>query len=395
MFFRRPIFLNQLPRDASLSLARLTGLNGIARSVLVGVLPLIALKAFGDKEVIASVYFASTIITLLFTVNLASLENWLRRRWLFTLGGLMLGISVLLFYTTQSALFGLGVGLRAASGSIVSVCMSLYIMDYIGKKELTRNESRRMMYTAGAWLIGPALGSWIFQNSRQEVIFIISFVAAAAGLAYFWRLRLGDDLVIQRAQSKPKSPLKAIVRYLSQRRLRIAYMITLSRACFWVTLFVYGPIYVVEAGLPAVWGGLLLSGISGLLFISPIIQRLADRYGTRQVIMTCLVLIGTCLIGLGLLQAPKPIGLLFWVIGSLGASGVDILGNIPFMRMVRPRERSEMTMVFTTWREASSLLTQALVFLIVLIWPFWVIYFVLAAMQFLAAFSTANLPRRL
>ncbi|MEZ5449660.1 MAG: hypothetical protein R3E89_11965 [Thiolinea sp.] len=31
---------------------------------------------------------------------------------------------------------------------------------------------------------------------------------------------------------------------------RTAYFTTLTCSCYWVTLFVYGPIYIVEAGLP-------------------------------------------------------------------------------------------------------------------------------------------------
>lgn len=54
-----------------------------------------------------------------------------------------------------------------------------------------------------------------------------------------------------------------------------------------------------------------------------------------------------------------------------------------------------MTMVFATWREGSSLLTQALVFVILLVAPFWAIYLVLALMQFACAMATSYLPRRL
>ncbi|MCB0010198.1 MAG: hypothetical protein KDE04_27220, partial [Anaerolineales bacterium] len=68
---------------------------------------------------------------------------------------------------------------------------------------------------------------------------------------------------------------------------------------------------------------------------------------------------------------------------------------IPFMRLVRPRERTAMTMVFTTWRETSSLLTQALVFLTLLVAPFWVFYLLLAALQLATAWGTSYLPRRL
>lgn len=395
MLFRRPYFLNQLPPEASTSLARLTGIDGFSRSVLVGVLPLIALKAFNSKETIATVYFASAVITLIFTLNLATLEQLLQRRRLLTLGGLMLIFSVIFFSSGNAPLFAVGIGLRSAGATIFSVCMSLYIMDYIGKADLTRSESRRMIYNGAAWLLGPTVGVWIYENSPEFVIYLVSAVATVLMLIYFWRLRLGGDPVIRPARSRAQNPIRAIGRYISQPRLRIAYLITLSRACFWSAMFVYGPIYVVEAGLPSWVGGVMLSGASGLLFFSPVVQRLAERFGTRQVIIISFLLIGISLFGLGFIATSQPIGLLFWFVGALGAGGIDVLGNIPFMRMVRPRERSEMTMVFTTWREGSSLLTQALVYLTLLVAPFWVFYFVLGVLQLLTAVSTTRLPRRL
>lgn len=395
MSYRKLLLLNQLPSETAVSLSRLAGIEGFSRSILVGVLPLIALKAFGDKEIIATVYFASTIITLIFTLNISLLEHLLSRRRLVTLGGCLLILAVLFYYTENPLLFALGIGLSAAGASIFSVCLSLYIMDYIGKAELTRSETRRMLYAGTAWLMGPMVGSWLYANSPSFIIYSVAIAASVIMLSYFWWLRLGDNVVIRPAQSPATNPLRAVRRFMSQPRLRIAYAITLSRSCFWATLFVYGPIYVVEAGLPAWTSGILLSGASGFLFFSPVVQRLAERFGTRQVLIVCSLLIGLSLSILGVIGEARPLGFLFWITGALGAAGMDTLGNIPFMRMVRPRERTDMTMVFTTWREGSSLLTQALVFLTLLVAPFWVFYIVLALFQFATAVATTNLPRRL
>ena len=48
--------------------------------------------------------------------------------------------------------------MRAAAASLFSVCRSLYIMDYIGKRELAHSELRRMLFNGLAWLVGPLLG---------------------------------------------------------------------------------------------------------------------------------------------------------------------------------------------------------------------------------------------
>jgi len=74
---------------------------------------------------------------------------------------------------------------------------------------------------------------------------------------------------------------------------------------------------------------------------------------------------------------------------------LDVLGNIPFMRSVKPRERIAMTSVFSTWREASELLTPLMVSAVLLLFPFHVFFYVLALMHFSSAISTSFLPRRL
>ncbi|MCB0033041.1 MAG: hypothetical protein KDE51_03390, partial [Anaerolineales bacterium] len=105
MSYRKPFLINQLPPETAVTLSRLAGIEGFSRSILVGVLPLVALKAFGDKETISTVYLASSIITLMFTLNIALLEQLLSRRRLVTLAGLLLILSVLFYYTEQPLLF--------------------------------------------------------------------------------------------------------------------------------------------------------------------------------------------------------------------------------------------------------------------------------------------------
>ena len=179
-----------------------------------------------------------------------------------------------------------------------------------------------------------------------------------------------------------------------QKRLRIAYTICISRSAYWVAVFIYGPIYVIEAGFPIWMSGGLLSAVSGLLFISPIVSRFAGQYGSRALILTGLGISAAAMIGLALVGAPKPIGLVFWILGAVGATILDVLGNIPFMRSVRPRERPAMTVVFTTWREGSELLTPLVAALVLVVAPFWVFYLVLAAALIFAASLASRLPRR-
>lgn len=395
MFHRRPIGLNSLVSEAGNSLARLNALDGFSRSLLVGVVPLLALQALGSKEAVTNAYLLGSIMTLTITLNFATLEKWLKRRWVLTLGGSFLILATVVLYFGSGFEFAVGIGLRSAAASLFSVCLSLYIMDYIGKKDLTRVESRRMVFNGVSWLIGPSLGIWLWNHLSPGAPFLMAAMAAMMMLAYFWQLRLGPNIIVKQAKNPSKSPFKAIPRYFKQPALRIAYFVTISRSIFWVTLFIYGPIYAVEADLPPWVAGGLLSFSSGLLFLSPIIRKLSDRFGTRIIIIIGQVITGCSVLTLFALGEPKQIGLVFWVLGALGGVMLDVLGNIPFMRMVKPRERTEMTMIFSTWREGSELLTPLIAAIILLFFPFHVFYLFLGLLLLTAAMVSSYLPKRL
>jgi len=395
LFDRRPAALLVVSGRAGESFARLNALEGIARSLLMGVIPLLALEVLGSKEMVTRAYLLASILTLTITLNFATLERLLQRRWVVTLGVAFTMIAMTILVLGEGMLMALGIGLQQAAASLFSVCLSLYIMDYIGKQELIYTETRRMLYAGIVWMVGPSLGLWMWENAASWAPFALTVFAAAGMLSYFWYLRLGHGQGIQKARSHSVNVFKVIPRYFEQRPLRIAYWITISRSIFWVTLFIYGPIYVIEAKLPAWIAGGLLSLASALLLISPVIRSFAGRVGTRLTIIIALVLVGSSMSMLYVIGEPKPIGLVFWVSAALGGVTLDVLGNIPFMRMVKPRERTEMTMIFSTWREGSQLLTPLLVSMVLLFAPFEIFYVLLALFLFGAAIKASFLPRRL
>jgi len=219
MFHRRPSGINTLRGSTGNSLAKLSALEGAARAMLVGIVPLIALQALGSKEAVSWVYLGAAVFTMTVTLNFSFLERLIQRRWVLTLGGLFIICASVLFYFTGGWLFGLAIGLRSAAASLFSVCLSLYVMEFINKADLTWTESRRISFGGAAWLIGPTLGLWLWSNTADSLPFIFSAVLALVMLFYFWRLRLGDSKVVQAAKKPASSPLKVVPRYFKQRRL--------------------------------------------------------------------------------------------------------------------------------------------------------------------------------
>ncbi len=373
----------------------MAGLEGFARALMVGTIPLVALEALGSKQAVSVVFMVGSGLTVFVTVNIGRLERTVPRRWVLTGGVVSLMTAAALFAWGPPWAMPIAVGLRSAEASIFSVCLSLYMMDFIGKAELTRAESRRSVWLAATWVSGPLIGTWLWASWWEDAPFVASMIAALALIAMHWRLRFLQNPVLRGPVEPAPSALRSIPRFFGQQNLRIAYAITCLRSIFWATLFVFGPIYVVEAGLGEWVAGAFLSVASGVLFIGPLVQRAADRVGVRALVNRAFGLMSASMLALFLIGDARPIGIVFWMTGAIGGGIIDVLGNIPFMRLVKPRERSAMTAVFSTWREVSFLVAPALAALVLAVAPFHVLYLVLAVLMGAGVAVTTMLPHRL
>lgn len=395
MRHRGPLGLHLVPDDSGIPLARLAGLEGFARALMVGTVPLAALAALETKQAVSIVFMIGSAMTVFVTVNIARIEQLLPRRWVMTGGIFMMVVAAALFAWGPTWTIPIAVGLRSIEASVFSVCLSLYMMDFIAKVELTRAESRRSVWLAAAWVAGPIIGTWLWSVWWTDAPFVASMVMASALIAMHWRLRFLDNPVLRSPTQAAPSGLRSIPRFFGQKNLRIAYAITCMRSIFWATLFVFGPIYVVESGLPEWAAGAFLSAASSVLFIGPMVRRAADRFGVRALVLRAFTVMAGSMFGLFLIGEARPVGIIFWLTGALGGGVIDVVGNIPFMRLVKPRERTAMTAVFSTWREVSFLVSPALAAVVLAFGPFHVLYLVLAILMLGGAAVTTMLPRRL
>jgi len=395
MLLQRPHMLQQLDKDVGRSLAMLCGLEGLGRAIMVGLMPLVALEVLGSKQAVTNAYVGGGCLALFVTLNVGRLESWMPRRWVVTGGLLSLVVAANFFLFVDNWLLAIGIGLVAVAAGVFSVCLALFIMEYIDKRDFVRNESRRMFNNGLAWTVGPTLGLWLYTSVDERLPFIVAIGAALVSLGFFWVLRLGANPVLVKSRSRAPSPMRNIPRFFRQRYLRIAYAVTVVRGMFWVSFFVYAPIYVIEAGLSRFWIGIMISSVSALLVFSSVVERMAARYSARRVIILGFVIIGLGLTGLAAIGDARLLGLPVWMAAAIGATMLDVLGNIPFMRMVKPRERLPMTTVFSTWRELSSLVAPGLAALVMLVAPFWAYYLVVAALCFATAVWATFLPTRI
>jgi MFS family permease len=208
-----------------------------------------------------------------------------------------------------------------------------------------------------------------------------------------------ENPAVAAATRPPPRPLASIRRFLAQPRLRLGWFIAFGRSSWWSMFFVMPPLYLTDAlgnERGHFWGGVLVSAGNILLLTTPFIGRIAARHGIRRPIIGAFIgLSAFTILASLMLHWPLAVGLCL-LGGAFCCVILDALGNIPFIRAVRPLERPQMATVFRSYADLSSLMPAAVFSLLLLIFDNIGAVFIASGLFALAVGWVArHLPRRM
>ena len=360
MDVRRPLWLQRFQAPGAESLAMLFAMECFARATIASLIPIEALHLLGNAQKVSMLFLLVSLTGLGATLTVPWLVRKLARRWVYTLGALMLACATVSMMAGTLPFLALGLALRVGAVVMMTVCLSLYILDHVARTEYARAEPIRIMYAGVAWMIGPTLGAWLAEEVGLWAAYALSSASALACLAWFWRLRLRDTETLTVFQGRSPNPVRHFARFFQQPRLVFAWVIAVGRYVWWVMFFVYVPIYVVEAGYSKVLAGALISIGSGFLIFLPLFGRVVRRFGIRSVLRTGFFVSGVLTASASLLAGWPWLSIVVLLASTLAMVSIDAVANLPFMLLVRRGERTEMTTVYSTYRDCGEICAPAL-----------------------------------
>lgn len=396
MNVRHPIWLQAVGAPGATSFALLFALESLTRAIVASVVPLQVLTLIGDPKGVSLVYFVISGLGLALNFAVPLLVRVISRRFTYSLGAVASLAAALLLASESLGGTAAGMLLRVFGTACFAICLNLYILDYIKGRELNRLEPVRLFFAATAWTVGPALGVFLWTRVGHAAPYLISAGCALLLLGYFWFLRASDNRAIVRARTRAPNPFLNVGQFFAQPRLRLAWLIAFTRSAWWAMFFVYAPVFAVEAGLGAEVGGLLVSAGNGLLFLAPLIGRLVERRGVRWTIVGAFLL-GGCLtlVAAATMPVAPTVAAPLLVAAAIASVALDVSGNLPFLRSVRPSQRAGMTTVFVTYRDASEVAPPGLFALILTALPLPFVFVASAASYFVGAWFARFVPRRM
>jgi MFS family permease len=361
---RHPMWLEAVARPGIGAFALLFAIESFARATLVTVIPLQAYAALQSSRAVSLMFTCVGIAGLVGSLFIPFLIRLIPRRWVYTLGALGLVVAAALFALDSPGGLLAGLVVRVLAVACLNITLSLYIMDIIRRGDFVRSEPFRLAVSGIAWTLCPSLGVYLYGQFGAIAADGLSAAAALLLLAAFWAIRLSDNPAIAAARPGTPSPnpLRSIGRFAAQPRLRLGWLIAFGRSSWWAQFFTFTPLYLVIAGHSDLASAVVISLANAMLLLTVLIGRFAERVGVRRVIIGAYLLTGISMLAAAALAvvgwSVAVAGLL--LLAGLWVSGLDAVGNIPFLRAVRARERAEMTTVFRTYIDLSELLPSAL-----------------------------------
>lgn len=389
-----------LPRRAgAYTFAAIFSVESFVRALNATVVSLQAYDILGTAQRVSVLSTCVSVTVLIVTLMLPHVLGRMRRRWAYVFGICLMIAASLALASHVVAGQALGMLLRNLGAAVMNITLSLYIMDHIRRADLARSEPLRLSLSTFSWMMGPALGVWLYVGFGPWGPQLAVIASSLFLLLLFWYLRLSDNVTA--APPPPAAEgfntLANLRRFLAQPRLRLAWTIAFGRSCFWATFFIYGPLLLVEAGLGKSAGGLMISASQAVLLTAWVSGRIARIHGVRVVIAWAFALCALASLAAGVAGTAAPyLAIAALLMGSVAASALDGVGGIPFLRAVRHHERQKMATVYRTYIEFSELI-PAFVFAFALLWlPIGMVFVILSlGLALIGWISWKYLPKSL
>ena len=383
-----PLALKHSPTPRIENFALLAGLDAAVRGMLISTMPLVVYDALGDAQSTSVAFFIAGIVALGWGLMVPWATRFIPRRWAYTAGVCLYLVGMTLGAIGTRWSVPLALIANAMATVTIFVCLNAYVLDYVDRANLGRSQSTQMVYAATAWTLGPMSGVWLYHHWAPAP-FLVAGGFALVLLVSFWVLRLGNGKQITRAKGPAVNPLAYLGRFFTQPRLIAGWSFAVMRSCGWWVYVVYLPIFCIEAGLGDKVGGIALSTTNALLFTAPALNRLVRRLSVRRSVRVAFGLCGA------LFCAAAGLGVLPWVTVALVMAAstflvmLDVVGGLPFMMSVKPSERTEMSAVYSSFRDVSGIVTPGAAWLVLFVAPLPAI-FLAAGVGLLSAWAIAG-----
>ena len=386
-------WLTALTRPGAWMFALLWMLESFARSSIAAVSPVVAFDLAGGARNMTFMFTVAGAVSIVSSFAIPYLVYWLKPTLTYRVGAVFVALAPLVMAAGSFEFFFIGLLVRVFALNCLAIGLSLFIMGYIHRRDMGRSEPLRMFLAAIPWTIGPSLGTWLYETYGMWPPFVLAAAMGGLIVLYLAIIEIDEKPLLKAAPARPTNPLAYVPRFVRQPRLRLAYLMVFGRETWWWMFYLYTPVYAEESGLGLMTGAIVLSIGSALVFFANQWGWVMRRIGMRRHMMAGFVGCGVAVMAAGAMLDSPWIAIGLILVSAIFLTSAEAAGNIPFLRAVRARERTEMTMVYGTYRDLIGLTVPGIFTILLSFFGLWSVFVATGIMLFVYAWFARHIPK--
>lgn len=288
-----------------------------------------------------------------------------------------------------------GLALQLFASATIAISLNLFVLRNIPREQFSRFEPVRIVFAGAGWVIGPSLGIFLEEKIVVWLPYLVAGLFSFLQLCLLLLHRFEDSETESETPVRRANPIRFLRRYAHQPRLVLAWLLSVTRAGWWGLFYQIAPVYLLTIGLEKQSIGLVTSiGSAGMLTVL-FWGWVGRRVGLRRLLTSAFALSG-CLTLLVAVTTGYPLAVAcLFILAAACTSIIDSAGNVPFLRALRPLERSEMTTVYSTYRDISRFASHGLYTLLLAVFPFTAVFVAGGSIMIVLSQCARKLPQSL
>jgi len=160
------------------------------------------------------------------------------------------------------------------------------------QKQLSRNEGIMYTFFNLAWVLGPLIAGYISDAFGISLIFVLSAIFLLVATAFFIVSQIKDNRVVKKPN---KNLLKNFLEFFKDKKRVLTYIVSGGVSMWWVLIYLFMPIQIINNGLHALWVGYFLFAVAiPLVLFEFTFSKLAAKIGFKKIFMLGFAIAGLC-----------------------------------------------------------------------------------------------------
>ena len=288
--------------------------------------------------------------------------------WIYAAFGALAGY--VMFYLTNGLLMLFLAGTLITFGIVLRTeTYGILLRDSVKRKNLGKTEGLFYTFSNLAYLTGPLIAGFVSAKYGIKPVFLLSAFSIIIALAIFKTLRLKDIKHNTRDDGGIKGSLKNLKQFFSRKQFVISYIVSGGINLYWGVLFIYIPLFIIEAGLPYYWVGFFMFGVAlPLVSFQYKIGKFTDKHGYKKIIIIGYFILA--LFSLIAFFAPNIYWLIFmFFLASFGSACIEGPTETHFFNIVKKSEEEKFYGPYNTCMDVFNMLGKFIAASVLLFLP--------------------------